>query len=206
MDNLKNHWDTIYATKKSNEVSWTEDVPATSLNFIHSFNISRDASIIDIGGGESKLVDFLLKEGFKDITVLDISEQAIKNAQTRLGNSASQVKWIVSDITEFRPTQHYDIWHDRATFHFLTTQEQIEKYVRTASESLGKSGFMTIGTFSENGPEKCSGLRIRQYSEINLELTLGSSFNKIRCIQEDHVTPFNTIQNFLFCSFSKKVA
>ncbi len=203
METSKDHWERIYSTKKSNEVSWTQEIPITSLDFIHNFNLSSDAAIIDVGGGESKLVDFLLDEGFTNITVLDISEQALLKTQERLGERASKVKWVVSDVTEFKPIQKFDVWHDRATFHFLTTREQIEKYVELASRAVNENGFMAIGTFSENGPTKCSGLNIKKYSETELEKTLTYYFKKIRCITEDHVTPFHTIQNFLFCSFRK---
>jgi ubiquinone/menaquinone biosynthesis C-methylase UbiE len=165
--------------------------------------VSKDAAIIDIGGGESKFVDFLLDEGFTNITVLDISEQAINKTRTRLGDRADKVNWIISDVTEFRPLQQFDVWHDRATFHFLTTKEQIEKYVELAARSISAKGFMTIGTFSEHGPTKCSGLKIKQYSENQLEETLAHHFKKIKCITEDHITPFQTVQNFLFCSFKR---
>lgn len=203
MDILKNHWEGIYSTKKSNEVSWTQEFPITSLNFLHSFSLSKDSSIIDIGGGESKLVDFLLDEGFTDITVLDISELALQRAKDRLGERASQVQWVVSDITEFVPGRKYDAWHDRATFHFLTKEDQVTKYVALASNYINSKGFMAIGTFSENGPTKCSGLEIKQYSEKTLNSVLTTHFEKIRCITEDHKTPFHTLQNFLFCSFRK---
>lgn len=203
MESAREHWEKIYSSKKSNEVSWTQDIPATSLQFLHSFNLSKNASIIDIGGGESKLVDFLLEEGFTDITVLDISAHALQHAKDRLGAKASRVHWIVSDINDFIPSRRYDVWHDRATFHFLTAANQIKKYITLAASTIHSNGFMAIGTFSENGPTKCSGLAIRQYSERTLEKTLHADFKKVRCITEDHVTPFNTIQNFLFCSFKK---
>jgi len=203
METSKNHWEKIYSTKKSNEVSWTQETPVTSLDFLHSFNLSKHSPIIDIGGGESRLVDFLLEEGFTDVTVLDISEHALKHAKERLGNRASRVHWIVSDIIEFVPDRKYDVWHDRATFHFLTTENQIQKYVAIASDFIATNGFMTIGTFSENGPTKCSGLAVKQYSELTLYSVLRKHFEKIRCVTEDHVTPFHTLQNFLFCSFRK---
>jgi 2-polyprenyl-3-methyl-5-hydroxy-6-metoxy-1,4-benzoquinol methylase len=203
MENSKEHWDKIYSTKKADEVSWTQEIPKTSLSFIHGFNLPKNSAIIDVGGGESKFVDFLLDEGYSDITVLDISEQALKKAQARLCERASKVKWIVSDVTEFKPLKKFDVWHDRATFHFLTTKEQIEKYIELAAKSVNPNGFMAIGTFSENGPTKCSGLDIKQYSESELEKTLTYYFRKIRCITEDHITPFHTTQNFLFCSFRK---
>lgn len=205
MESSKNHWEKIYSTKKSNEVSWTQHVPETSLNFLRGFSLSKNAPIIDIGGGESKLVDFLLDEGFTDITVLDISETALNHAKERLGSRASQVQWIVSDITEFKPVRKYHVWHDRATFHFLTNESQIARYVALAADSITADGFMTIGTFSEAGPTKCSGLEIKQYSEQTLQAVLTKFFDKLKCITEDHVTPFQTLQNFLFCSFRKKL-
>lgn len=200
----KHHWEKVYTTKQPHEVSWTQDVPQTSLDFIHSFNVPKTAKIIDIGGGDSKLVDFLLAEGYEYLTVLDISEAALQRAKERLGNKAKKVNWIVSDVTEFTPQNKYDVWHDRAAFHFLTTHEQIHKYVSIAQN--GVSGYLAIGTFSENGPKKCSGLDIKQYTEEQLQTELSTGFNKIRCITEDHTTPFNTTQNFLFCSFRSKSA
>lgn len=203
MQSFKDHWERIYTTKKSNEVSWAQTVPATSLSFLQSFGLAKNSPIIDIGGGESCLVDFLLNEGFTDLTVLDISETALQHAKERLGERAAQVQWIVSDITEFVPKRKYHAWHDRATFHFLTTENQIAQYLSLASSFIDHDGFMTIGTFSENGPTKCSGLTIKQYSESTLSGLLEKDFKKIRCITEDHETPFHTLQNFLFCSFRK---
>jgi len=202
MDNtIQHHWDTVYKTKASNEVSWTQEIPTTSLDFIHSFGLSKTAKIIDIGGGDSKLVDYLLNEGFENITVLDISAQALEKAKKRLGEKAGKVNWVVSNILLFEPATSFDIWHDRATFHFLTTSDQVKKYMETARKAV--SGFLTIGTFSENGPEKCSGLEIKQYNEESLTAQLQNGFDKIRCITEDHTTPFVTKQNFLFCSFKR---
>lgn len=199
----KEHWEKIYSTKQPNEVSWTQENPKTSLDFIHSFNLPKQASIIDIGAGDSKLVDKLLDEGFENITVLDISERALQRAKERLGDKASKVNWIVSDVTEFKTDQIFDVWHDRATFHFLTTSRQIEKYLEIAKTKIKDKGFLTIGTFSENGPTKCSGLDIKQYSEETLQEQLKKGFEKIKCVTEDHRTPFNTLQNFLFCIFKK---
>lgn len=163
--------------------------------------MNKDTKIIDIGGGDSKLVDYLLDEGFENITVLDISERALGKAKLRLGDRANWVNWVVSDITEFEPDTTYDVWHDRAAFHFLTTPEQVSKYLDTARKCV--TGYMIIGTFSENGPTNCSGLEIKQYTEEALTNELKNGFEKIRCITEDHTTPFNTPQNFLFCSFKR---
>lgn len=197
----KNHWETVYDTKQPNEVSWTQENPKTSLDFIKETRLDKTAKIIDIGGGDSKLVDFLLKEGYQDITVLDISSKALERAQKRLGKNAEKVHWIVSDITEFKPEVSYHIWHDRATFHFLTSAEQIKKYVDITEKWV--SNFLTIGTFSENGPTKCSGLDIKQYSEAEMEKQFSNRFKKLKCVTEDHVTPFETTQNFTFCAFER---
>lgn len=201
--NIKNkqHWETVYTTKQPNEVSWTQETPQTSLDFIRSFNLSKSASIIDVGGGNSKLVDFLLNEGYENITVLDISATALEKAKVRLGERAEKVNWIVSDITEFKPTTTYDIWHDRAAFHFLTKDEQIGKYLSIVKNAV--KGFLVMGTFSESGPKKCSGLDIRQYSATSLEEIFKDDFTKLTCKTEDHTTPFNTTQNFTFCSFKR---
>jgi SAM-dependent methyltransferase len=197
----KEHWEAVYQNKGPEEVSWTQEIPKTSLNFIHSFNLNKSAKIIDIGGGDSKLVDFLLDEGFENISVLDISAKALEKAKLRLGNRSEKVNWIVSDILDFKPDTAFDVWHDRAAFHFLTTKEQVEKYIEIAQSAV--SGYLTIGTFSENGPKKCSGLDIKQYSEETLHAVLKNRFEKLHCIYEDHKTPFNTTQNFLFCSFKR---
>jgi len=201
--NLKQHWETIYKTKQPNEVSWTQEVPAISLELIHKFNIPKTARIIDIGGGDSKLVDFLLAEGYTNISVLDISAAAIQRAKERLGNEAIKVNWIVCDILDFIPTEKYDLWHDRAAFHFQTDTEQIEKYINIVKSAV--DGVAIIGTFSVDGPKKCSGLEIKQYDEEGLiERFKKSDFKIVECKREDHITPSGAIQNFVFCSFMKK--
>jgi cyclopropane fatty-acyl-phospholipid synthase-like methyltransferase len=197
----KSHWDTVYATKQPHEVSWTQDIPQTSLDFIHSFDMPKTAHIIDIGGGDSHLVDYLLAEGYENLTVLDISEKALNRAKERLGENATKVNWIVSDITQFKPTNQYDVWHDRATFHFLTDKKQVTYYKNLTAKAV--KGYITIGTFSKIGPKKCSGLEIKQYDSKELTAKLSTHFDKIKCITEDHTTPFGTQQNFTFCSFKK---
>lgn len=198
---IKNHWETVYETKQPNEVSWTQENPKTSLDLIRETNLDKTAKIIDIGGGDSRLVDFLLAEGYENVSVLDISSNALERAKNRLGKNAEKVNWIVSDITEFKPETTYDIWHDRATFHFLTTTEQIGKYSEITQN--WNNGFLIIGTFSENGPTKCSGLEIKQYTEIEIENQFSANYKKLKCITEDHITPFKTKQNFTFCAFEK---
>jgi cyclopropane fatty-acyl-phospholipid synthase-like methyltransferase len=197
----KSHWDNVYKTKNPDQVSWTQVVPKTSLDFIHSFGVDKTAKIIDIGGGDSNLVDYLLNEGFENITVLDISKTALAKAKKRLGEKGKNIQWIVSDVTKFTPATTYDVWHDRATFHFLTTAKEIATYLDTARKAV--TGYLTIGTFSEEGPDKCSGLAIKKYSEAKLSAELQKGFSKIRCTTEDHITPFDTKQHFLFCSFKK---
>lgn len=203
MEQDKNHWEGIYRTKQPQDVSWTQDVPATSLDFIHGFQLSKTARIIDIGGGDSRLVDFLLDEGFEDITVLDISGQALDKARRRLGAKAERVKWVEQDITEYQPADSFDLWHDRAAFHFLTTEAQITAYLSIARHCVKTGGYVVIGTFSDQGPEKCSGLPVKQYREDTLTRKLKKGFQKLKCITEDHTTPFHTLQNFLFCSFKR---
>lgn len=201
MDSKKAHWDAVYQSKQPHEVSWTQPVPKTSLDFIHSFGLPKTARIIDIGGGDSQLAEYLLREGFEHITVLDISEKAVDRAKKRLGRLARKVKWVVADIADFRPADGaFDLWHDRATFHFLTEKGQVERYLDTACSAASR--FLVVGTFSDTGPRKCSGLDIKQYSEADLAAAFEKGFRKIRCVNEDHETPFLTLQNFTFCSFS----
>ena len=198
------HWDKVYSTKAEDEVSWFQPYPKTSMEFVELFNLPLNANIIDIGGGDSYFVDALLDKGYRNIWVLDISTKAIERAKQRLGERASKVQWIVSDVTAFEPPVQFDFWHDRAAFHFLTTEDKIYKYVSIAEDSIKKDGYLIFGTFSENGPKKCSGLEIKQYSEASMSAKFEVYFDRIKCIQEDHITPFKTVQNFLFCSFKKK--
>lgn len=202
----KDHWEKVYSTKGPADVSWYQPVPGPSLNFIEELGIPFDAAIIDIGGGDSLLSDHLLERGYTDITVLDISGAAIEKAKKRLGNKADGIHWIAADITAFRPDRKYDCWHDRAAFHFLTTEQEIQQYLQVAQQSIADAGKIVIGTFAENGPDKCSGLPVKQYSESTLTRMIRKGFEKIKCIYTDHITPFNTIQHFLFCSFKKITA
>ncbi|HLK97850.1 MAG TPA: class I SAM-dependent methyltransferase [Hymenobacter sp.] len=200
----KQHWETIYSTKSSEEVSWTQYIPQTSIDFLRSFELNKQARIIDIGGGDSRLVDFLVSQGYENVSVLDISKKALQRAQQRLGKQADRVQWIESDVLDFRPEAPYQVWHDRAAFHFMTTADQVAAYLNLARQAVQEEGFLTMGTFSENGPKKCSGLDIKQYTEESLSAQLNKGFEKIRCLTEDHITPFQTVQNFLFCSFRRR--
>lgn len=199
----KKHWESIYQTKELNEVSWYQPTPETSLHFLVQYNIPKTARIIDIGGGDSFFVDHLLDMGYQHVSVLDISDAAIERAKKRLGSKASLVTWILADAAHFKPSVQYDFWHDRAAFHFLTDEKEISNYLQTAQECIHPNGVLVIGTFSEQGPKKCSGIPIKQYSETSMTERLKKFFEKIKCIRVDHKTPFNTIQNFVFCSFRK---
>ena len=204
MEYTKEHWENVFTTKQETEVSWFQPYPKTSIEFVKLFNLPFDANIIDIGGGDSHFVDALLEEGYQNIWVLDISENALSRAKKRLGEKANKVNWVVSDIIDFIPNITFDFWHDRAAFHFLTTEENINKYVGIAEKGIKANGILVLGTFSETGPTKCSGLEIKQYSETSMSSRFELSFDRVKCITEEHQTPFNTIQNFLFCSFKKK--
>jgi ubiquinone/menaquinone biosynthesis C-methylase UbiE len=200
----KEHWENVFANKQETEVSWFQPYPKTSIEFVKLFDLPLDANIIDIGGGDSHFVDALLEEGYKNIWVLDISENALSRAKKRLGDNANKVNWVVSDIIDFIPPVEFDFWHDRAAFHFLTTEENMNKYVAIAERGIKARGVLILGTFSETGPTKCSGLEIKQYSENSMSSRFELSFDRVKCITEEHQTPFNSIQNFLFCSFKKK--
>jgi 2-polyprenyl-3-methyl-5-hydroxy-6-metoxy-1,4-benzoquinol methylase len=199
----KKHWEAIYNTKDTQNVSWFQPTPETSLDFIKELNIPLTAKIIDVGGGDSLLVDHLLQLGYKDVTVLDISEKSLENAKIRLGQQAEEVTWIVADIAEFVPPAKYDLWHDRAAFHFLTNTKEIDTYVLTVQHWLAPDGFVVIGTFSDQGPTKCSGIEISQYSEPKLTNLFTQNFSKIGCKKVDHETPSGALQNFIFCCFKK---
>lgn len=204
MENRKSHWENVFSTKGEKEVSWYQQKPETSLQFFTENNIPKDAKIIEVGGGDSYLIDNLLDLGYTDVTILDISKNAIARLKKRLGAKANKVKFIISDVLEFSPKEKYDVWHDRASFHFLTSIEDIQKYKSLVSNSLNENGLLFLGTFSENGPLKCSGLEITQYSESKIQSVFENDFSVENCFTEDHQTPFDTVQNFIFCSLKKK--
>ena len=200
----KEHWNTIYQNKEPNQVSWFQEKPTISIDFINKLFIEKTASIIDVGGGDSLLVDYLLKAGYTNITVLDISEKAIAKAKNRLGSKADKVKWIVSDILDFKSEDHCDVWHDRAAFHFITSQKGIEKYIKGLDKYVTSNGSVILGTFSKTGPKKCSGIPITQYSEDSIKALFEPLFKKESCVEQDHLTPFDTLQNFIFCTLKKQ--
>jgi trans-aconitate methyltransferase len=198
-----NFWNTVYQNKPEKEVSWFQEVPVKSLELIDEISLSPSDAIIDIGGGDSHLVDELLVKGFKDISVLDISNVALRRAAARLGKNSKAVKFITSDITQFKPATEYKLWHDRATFHFLTSAKDIETYLSIANRSIAPGGFLIISTFSKSGPEKCSGLAISQYSDTDLKKMFAKYFTNIKCVEEAHSTPWGASQNFVYCVFKK---
>lgn len=203
MENTKEHWEKVFDTKTETEVSWFQPYPKTSVEFINLFDLGKDKNIIDVGGGDSHFIDALIDMGYQNIYLLDISAKAIERVKQRLGAKADRVNYIVSDILDFKSSIHFDFWHDRAAFHFLTTEEQVDKYVTIAENAISKDGYLVLGTFSESGPTKCSGLEIQQYNEISMRKRFEKYFERIKCIEDIHTTPFNTTQNFLFCSFKK---
>lgn len=196
----KQHWETVYQTKAANAVSWYRPHLDTSLDLIAQAVPDRDAAIIDIGGGEATLVDDLLARGYRQLSVLDISPAAIDVAKQRLGNRATQVTWLAADVLQASlPQQHFDLWHDRALFHFLTTAEQRAAYVHQLIRTLKPGGHVVIATFGPQGPERCSGLEVVRYDAASLQLALGSRFELINSLPELHHTPFGTTQSFTYC-------
>jgi 2-polyprenyl-3-methyl-5-hydroxy-6-metoxy-1,4-benzoquinol methylase len=202
----KAHWENVYERKNFEAVSWFQEMPTTSIEFLQAAQLPKSAKIIDIGGGESRFVDYLLAAGYENITVLDISATAIEKKKQALGEQGKNITWIVSDILDFKPSEKYDFWHDRATFHFLTQPTEVKKYVTTLKKGIQPNGILVIGTFSESGPTKCSGLEIKQYSASTLATQVSRFFEKIKCIDTEHLTPFETVQHFVFCSFKRLAA
>ena len=201
--NAKQHWEKVFETKNPGEVSWHQSNPKTSVKLILSTHPDKDAHIIDIGGGDSNLADKLLDLGFKNIFVLDVSLKALKKSQQRLGVKARRVKWISSDIRKFETSNRFEIWHDRAAFHFLTNDNDIKRYVKLTGEYIKPGGYLIISTFSLEGPKKCSGLDIRQYSEDSMKKIFYEGFEHIKSLEEIHHTPFQTTQNFIWNVFRK---
>lgn len=202
--NKKEHWENVFSTKQENEVSWYQKVPQTSIDFFVKNAIPKDAAIIDVGGGDSYLMDNLLEMGYSNLYLLDISEHAINRIKNRLGASEDKVTFVVSDVLDFKPEITFDVWHDRASFHFLTSPDDIAKYKSIVTNSINQKGYLFVGTFSENGPLKCSGLEITHYSEDKFNAVFGSDFEAVSCFTENHQTPFNTTQNFIFSTFKKQ--
>ena len=192
------HWDGIYASRREDEVSWFQATPAVSLDLVDRCALARDAKILDVGGGASRLVDALLDRGFLDLTVLDVSAQALDRARARLGERADRVKWIVADVTRFEPAERYALWHDRAVFHFLTAAEDRAAYARALDRAVAPGGHVVVGTFALDGPERCSGLPVVRYDASGLAAALGPSFTLVETVRHEHVTPAGRTQAFTF--------
>src|SRR3989338_497358 len=199
----KLHWENVYENKTFEQSSWYQREPETSLNMILSANAAKNAPVIDVGGGESYLAERLLCLGFNDITVLDISSRAIERGKKRIGKRARKINWMVSNILDFGASKRFDVWHDRATFHFLTTQEETNKYAKIASKLIKPNGHLIIGIFSSTGPKKCSGLDVIRYSKNSMKKVFANNFQLINSLETIHTTPFNTEQNFIFCHFRR---
>ena len=202
-NDLKNHWENIYSNKHENEVSWFQTIPKTSHQLIKKLNLESNDNIIDIGSGRSRILKILIDEGFNNLSYLDISKEACKKSKIALGNDKSKVNWNVENVLNFKSKIKYKLWHDRAVFHFFTDKKDIEKYKEVAIKNISAGGYLVLGTFSINGPKKCSGLDVSQYSEQSLYEIFKNDFNLLDSYYIDHQTPFDTTQNFLFCIFKK---
>ncbi len=203
------HWEKVYTSRDETSVSWFQDNPAPSLELIERVSQRkdidiRDVDIIDIGGGASRLADHLLARGFRRVTVLDISQAALDLAALRLGRRASQVHWITADVTEWNPSRRFDIWHDRAAFHFLVNPEDRAAYIARLKQALRVGGHAIIATFASDGPEKCSGLPVNRYDAEGLARELGETFALVESLRHDHSTPGNATQRFQFSVFQRR--
>lgn len=197
------HWENVYTTRGEKEVSWFQENPAPSLDLISLTGLSDEAAIIDIGGGASRLVDDLVTRKFRRLAVLDLSAAALTAARKRLGDRGADVQWVVADVTKWEPTQTYDLWHDRAAFHFLTQHADQSAYVDRLKKALKPGGYFIIGTFAPDGPERCSGLPIVRHDASTLATILGKDFVLIATRRHDHATPWGAIQRFQFSTFRR---
>ena len=201
----KEHWEQVYSTKAENSVSWFQEHARQSVELIGSTGVPKSAKIIDVGGGASTLVDDLFAEGYQHITVLDLSEAALAASRARLAERASSVSWLAGDITKIAlPLHEFDVWHDRAVFHFLTTREEREAYVHAVIQAVKPGGHVIVATFAEDGPEKCSGLPVMRYSADGLHAEFGTPFTLLQQEREEHHTPFGTVQKFIYCLCRKE--
>ncbi len=201
--NVRAHWEGIYSTKDESEVSWFQATPTNSLALITGNGLSLNSSIIDIGGGASRLIDALLDAGFFNVTVLDIAEGALERTMNRLGSRARSVEWVVADITRWTPSERYDIWHDRAVFHFLTERKDRLAYRKALLKAVNPRGMAIFGTFAQDGPEQCSGLPVMRYSPESLAEELDGDLRLLDSLMESHVTPGGALQQFQFSRFRR---
>ena len=204
MFDKKTHWEKIYREKSSSDVSWYQESPDLSLELIRRSGVRNDEAIVDVGGGASVLVDVLCEEGFRNLSVLDISGIALAGAQQRLGGLAETIEWFEADITEFDPPHAFTLWHDRAVFHFLTDESDRRKYVNVLKRALRPGGRLIIAAFAIGGPEQCSGLQVVQYDSSRLKAELGEEFELVEERDEVHITPANKEQRFTYFRFVRK--
>jgi SAM-dependent methyltransferase len=198
------HWEGVYSTKAEDEVSWFQESPATSLALIKATQTTKNAAIIDIGGGASRLADALLGEGYRAIAVLDVSAHALEAAKQRIGPASSAIDWIAADVTTWTPARGYDVWHDRAAFHFLTEAADRAAYRGSLRRAVATNGHVIIATFALDGPEKCSGLPVRRYDGATLAAELGPEFELVETRSDVHRTPWNSTQSFQFSRFRRR--
>jgi ubiquinone/menaquinone biosynthesis C-methylase UbiE len=200
MDDAKTHWEHVYRTKRADEVSWFQREPTISLDLVKRVANDRSSRIIDVGGGSSSLVDRLLDNGYPNVTVLDVSATALAQARARVGTRASRVQWLEADVTAASlPDAHFDVWHDRAVFHFLTNASDRAAYIRLVGRAVRPRGYVIIATFAEDGPTKCSGLPVVRYSSASLHQEFDGGFELIHSTSEQHVTPSGQTQSFIYC-------
>ena len=202
--NRKDHWERIYQKHSPTEVGWYQAYPERSLKLIHNTGADTDSSIIDVGGGTSTLAKHLLDKGYEKLAVLDISGNSIERAKSQLGEKSSEINWIEADVTKYSFIEQYDIWHDRAVFHFLTKTEDRKGYINSLNQALKLNGHLIIATFGLDAPPKCSGLSVARYSPETLQSELGDNFNLVKAFVEDHLTPSGVRQEFTFCRFIKQ--
>ena len=202
--NQKDHWENVYQKHSPTEVGWYQAYPERSLKLIHNTGAGTDSSIIDVGVGTSKLSKHLLDQGYEKLAVLDISGNSIERAKSQIGEKSSEINWIEADVTKYSFMEQYDIWHDRAVFHFLTKAEDRKKYINSLNQALKLNGHLIIATFSLEAPTKCSGLSVVRYSPETLQSELGDNFILAEAVVENHVTPSWVKQNFIFCRFIKR--
>lgn len=202
MSERQAHWQRVYTSKEENQLSWHEDAPALSLDLLGEAGLRPEMAVVDIGGGTSRLVDALVARKQTHVTVLDLSPAALETAKKRLAG-AGNVEWVAGDVTEWQPKRSYDLWHDRAAFHFLTDPEDQRAYVRVMARALKTGGRAVIGTFAPDGPEKCSGLPVARHDAASLRAVLGEGFSLISTRRNEHTTPWGAVQQFQFGTFEK---
>ena len=204
-DGRQTHWDGVYSTKGEADVSWFQENPGISLDVIETLGTPETSALIDVGGGASRLVDCLLERGFENVTVLDLSGEALEVARVRLGHQQNKVKWVVADATEWAPPEVYDLWHDRAAFHFLILEQQQRAYIERLRRGLRIGGHVIFGTFALDGPENCSGLPVTRHSAESLATLLGADFALVDARKHQHATPWEAVQRFQFSTFRRIV-